>query len=120
MLRRLFGSSVSAREEVPLVMKMRRGSEDLSRRGTKVSVTMWVPVTFVSHDSFHPCRVVILPVLIVLSKLAPTRGELALSDAPGGAGTGKVLRTCVVDEHIDAAKLLFHRRESSRDRGVVA
>ena len=60
----LMGSSkfpVPLRVEVPLVMNKRRGSLDLSRKGTKVAVMIWVPTVLTFQEAFHVWRIVILP-----------------------------------------------------------
>lgn len=43
----------SSMEDVPLVMKIKRGLEDLIRRGMKAVVRMFVPVTLTSYISFQ-------------------------------------------------------------------
>lgn len=45
--------SVPLSVEVPLVINKRRGSFDLSRRGTKVAVMIWVPTGLTFKDAFH-------------------------------------------------------------------
>ena len=53
--------SVPVRVDVPLAINKRRGSLDLSRRGTKVAVMIWVPTVLTFHDAFHAWRIVKLP-----------------------------------------------------------
>lgn len=55
------GFSVPLREEVPLAINKRRGSLDLSRRGTKVAVMIWVPTVLTFQDAFHVWPIFKLP-----------------------------------------------------------
>jgi len=53
--------SVSVNVEVPLVIKMRRGSADLRSKGMAKVVRTWVPETFVSQEAFQASRMLMWP-----------------------------------------------------------
>lgn len=72
--------SVLARVEVPLVMKRRRGSWDLSSRGTKVDVMIWVPTTLTFQEALHAWRIVRSPARNRWSNCAPGAKLMVLHD----------------------------------------
>ena len=59
------------RVEVPLVMNRRRGLLDLSRRGTKVDVMIWVPTVLTFQEAFQAWRIVSFPECSCWSNWAP-------------------------------------------------
>lgn len=81
-------SSVSVRVAVPLARKIKRGSGDFRRSGTKVCVIIWVPVTFVSQEAFQASRIVSLPWEWAVSKLAPGVGSAVADMRRGVRGVG--------------------------------
>lgn len=109
--------SVSANGEVPLVMKMSRGSDDLRSNGTNVLVTMCVPVVLTFHDLFHMSLKVIFrdPALKSGSNWAPS--ELSFSTCL--YMINEVQLTCVVDQDIHMAISRSNLVEGSGDRIVI-
>lgn len=65
--------SVSVKVEVPLVMKIRRGLEDLSSKEITRVIKTWVPEIYMSQEAFQASRIVMASDWIWLSYKAPHR-----------------------------------------------